>query len=140
MDWIGSCKGLLNRPRIVHRLPGRVRVHIPFLQRLPGEHQKLADSIASLLAVPEEIVSAEANLTTGNALICFDPSSVTEADLLRYLRDMFEIFLKSRERFEGLAPEMIPQVFERLEGVVRDAVHPRLEVNTQQILNDGILE
>jgi len=139
MDWVGTCQRLLNRPRVLHRLPGRMRVHIPLMRRLPGEHQALAERIASLLAVPDEIESASASLTTGNALIRFDPSRVTEEDLLGYLRGMFEIFIRNRGRFEGLSPERVPEVFDRLEDLVRSSVGPRLRVNTETILEDDVL-
>ena len=114
MDWVGSCKVLLNRPKVVHRLPGRLRVHIPLLQKLPKEYDGLANRMAALLAVPDEVESATTSLTTGNVLICYDPASVTEVDVLGYLRGMFEIFVRNRERFEGLAPEDANRVYEKL--------------------------
>lgn len=131
---------ILNRPKVVHRLPGRLRVHVPFLQRVNSEHQELADRIAALLAAPDEVTSATANLRTGNALISFDPSRVTETDLVAYLRGMFEVFVRNRDRFEGLAPEDANRVFEKLEIVVRDAVQPGLKVNANLVLGNNVLE
>lgn len=140
MDWVGSCKIFLNRPKVVHRLPGRLRVHVPFLQKLPREYDGLANRIAALLAVPDEIESATTNLMTGNALICYDPASVTEVDVIGYLRGMFEIFVRNRERFEGLKPENAPLAYEKLEQLVREAVQPRLNVDTTLVLNENVLE
>jgi hypothetical protein len=109
------------------------------LKRLPRENQGLADMIASLLAVPDEIENASANLITGNVLIRFDASRVTEEELLGYLRGMFEIFMRNRERFEGLAPERMPEVIGRLKSVVRSAVGPRLRVNEETVIEDHVL-
>jgi hypothetical protein len=99
----------------------------------------LADDIASLLAVPDEIERVSVSLATGNALIRFDPSRATEQDLLDYLQQMFEVSIGHRDRFERLPPERLPEVFERLEESVRAAVRPRLKLNTGALLRDDVL-
>jgi hypothetical protein len=140
MDWIRSCKVLFNRPKVVHRLPGRLRVHVPLLQKLPMGQQHLADRVASLVSVPDEIESASANLMTGNALICFDPATVSETDLLDYLRGMFEIFVRNRASFEEIATEGDDEAFEKLEQVIRGAVSPRLKLDPRLVLEKHVLE
>lgn len=140
MDWIDSCELLINRPKVVHRLPGRLRVHVPFLQKLPAGQQDRADQIAELLSIPAEIESASANLMTGNALICFDSAKVTENDLLEYLRSMFEIFVRNRASFEGITPDDDDRVFERLKSIVSGAVQPRLKVDRKLVLEKDVLE
>jgi hypothetical protein len=120
-------------------MPGRVRVRVPHLQRLPKKYQGVADGIASLLAEPDEIESVSASLTTGNALIRFDPSRATEEDVLRYLGGVLEVFIRNRERFEGLPAERLPAVFGRLKESMRRAVRPRLRVDTAMILEDDVL-
>ena len=140
MNWVDSCKLFLNRPKVVHRLPGRLRVHVPFLQKLPSGHQERADRIAALLSVPDEIESASANLMTGNALIRFDAAKITENELLEYLRGMFEIFIRNRESFEGIAPDDDDRVFERLKSIIDGAVQPRLKVDRKLVLEKDVLE
>jgi hypothetical protein len=124
---------------VLHRLPGRLRVHIPFLRRLPVRHQGLADGVASLLAAPEEIESVKVSLPTGNVLMRFDPSRVTEEDMLAYLQGMFEVLIRNRKRFEGLSPERLPEILEGLEGKMGSVVGPRLRVNREAILEDDVL-
>jgi len=92
------------------------------------------------LAEPEEISSATANLVTGNALVCYDPARASEGDVIGYLRSMFEIFVRNRERFEGLEPEDVPRLLENLQAVVRDAVKPGLKVNGKMVLESDVLE
>ena len=99
MDWATVCARVASRPRVIHRLPGRLRIHVPLLRRLQREHQGLADSVASLLAVPEGMQRVEVNLDSGNALLLFDPQQLTEREILDYLRGVLDIFLRHRERF-----------------------------------------
>src|SRR5579885_3634482 len=63
----------LDEPRVVHALPGRVRVH---LERWSGQNQRGLE--AELEAIPG-IRSARANSHTRNVLLCFDPGFDPEA-------------------------------------------------------------
>jgi hypothetical protein len=66
----------LRAPQVLHRLPGRLRVHLP-AWRGPG-----CDALEAGLRRLPGVRGARANPLTGNALISFDPRVVTETTLL----------------------------------------------------------
>ena len=67
------------QPRVLSRLPGRLRVH------LPGWEGGGRDEIEAGLRGLGGVDSARANPLTGNVLIGFDPRVITEKDLLAAL-------------------------------------------------------
>jgi len=139
MDVARICAQVASRPRVIHRLPGRLRIRIPLLRRLQGEHQGLADAVGSLLAAPEGIRHIDVSLHTGNALLHFEPGQLTEKEILDYLRGVLEIFLRHRDRFAQVPPERLPAVVSRLEPVLRNAVRRKLSLRTDIEIGDDVL-
>ncbi len=139
MDWARVCAQVASRPRVIHRLPGRLRIRIPLLRRLEREHQGLADAIGTLLAAPEGIRQVTVSLDSGNALLLFDPQQLTEKEILDYLRGVLEIFLRHRERFAELPAERLPVVVSRLEPVLCNAVQRKLSLRTDIEIGDDVL-
>jgi len=139
MDLAVICAKVANRPRVIHRLTGRLRIHIPLLRRLPREHQGLADAVGSLLAAPEGIRQVRVSLHTGNTLLLFDPDQLTEGEILEYLRGVLDVFLRHRERLSEVPPERLPLVLRRLEPVLLGAVRRRLSLRTDIEIGDDVL-
>jgi hypothetical protein len=81
-------------PRVLHRLPGRLRVHLPGWSG-PGREQ-----LEQALALVPGVRSAQANPLTGNVLICFDPRQVPEG-LLRVALDAAVRALRAAQGVEG---------------------------------------
>jgi hypothetical protein len=77
-------------PQVLHRLPGRIRVHLP---RWSGEAPEALE--AHLRQVPG-VRGARANSLTRNALVHFDPRTLAEADLLAVVGSF------------GAGPEAVP--------------------------------
>jgi hypothetical protein len=57
------------RPRIVHRLPGRLRLYIPALKQVDHVQREWAFVMRDVLGSPAEIETVEINLATGSVLI-----------------------------------------------------------------------
>lgn len=139
MDLVRICARVAARPKVIHRLPGRLRIHIPLLKRLARAHQPTADAVGTLLAAPEEISRVTVSLDSGNALLLFDEQRLAEEEVLDYLRGVLDIFLRHRERFAKVPQERLPEVVGRLEPVLRDAVRRRLSLRTDIEIEDHVL-
>src|SRR5260370_24442409 len=66
-------------PRVLHSVPGRVRVH------LPGWSGQGKRNIETRLREIEGVSSTQANPVTGNILIQFDPSVTNEQTIFKAL-------------------------------------------------------
>lgn len=80
--------------RIVHRLPGRIRIHIPLLEKLPDDWQIYLEPSAELIKMGKGINTAEIQPITGSLLIDYDPAMMDEASVLKWLETLVAGFLK----------------------------------------------
>jgi hypothetical protein len=123
---IGPMSALLLRPRVVHRLPGRLRVRIPALKRLARGCRPAELSWRELRLGPHRIPEIAVNLTTGSLLIRYRPEELTEAELLGFLRAVSRLALGHWNRFRGLPKERRAVALQRLAQAVGRATRPRL--------------
>ncbi len=69
-------------PRVVHAIPGRMRVH------LPGWEGRGPRGLEARLRRMRGVSSARANPLTGNILIRFDQTETDDEDVLRAVREV----------------------------------------------------
>ncbi len=101
----------VGEPRIVHAIPGRMRVH------LPGWEGRGPRGLETRLRRVRGVNGARANPLTGNVLIRFDPTETDDEDVLRAVRGL-EPDESASEAREEPAP---PPVQHELRGQVRRA-------------------
>ena len=80
--------------RIAHRLPGRIRIHIPALEKLPDDWRIYLEPAAELIRMKKGIYSADIRPISGSLLIEYDPAKLDEAAILKWLEILVTGFLK----------------------------------------------
>lgn len=80
--------------RVVHRLPGRIRIHIPVLENLPEYWWIFLKPSTELIRIRKGINTAEIQPITGSLLIDYDPKEMDEAGILKWLETLVAAFLK----------------------------------------------
>jgi calcium-translocating P-type ATPase len=96
--------GAAEAPRVVHSLPGRVRIHLP---EISGAH---ADDIATQLERLRGVERTRANGVTGNLLVEFDASRLDEQHIVRRVRRL--VAQKPGPAAPAPAPRVRPSVLE----------------------------
>ena len=114
------------RPRVVHRLPGRLRLYIPALRQVDHVQREWAFVLRDVLGSPAEIETVEVNLTTGSVLIRYHADQLTDAELLAFLQTVNRLVLQNWERLAATPPADLPRVLQRLIRAVRAGIRPRL--------------
>jgi Heavy metal associated domain 2 len=114
------------RPRIVHRLPGRMRLRVPALKQIDHAQCEWAFVWRDLLGGTAEIETVEVNLTTGSMLIRYHPDQLTETELLAFLRAVNRLALWNWDRLAATPPEELPDVLRRLVCAIRAGIRHRL--------------
>ena len=98
------------KPRVVHKIPGRIRVHIPALRHVTTEFQSVVDVLVSKFSYPVGILKVTTNYITGNLLILYDKDVIQESDVLVWLSDLSEItgqiWMKFRKSTNGNSEEI----------------------------------
>jgi hypothetical protein len=112
----------LSAYRITHRLPGRIRIHIPALGKLPEEWQIYLEPATDLINTRNGINTVKIQPVTGNLLITFDPGKIKEAEIIQWLKSLVTAFLKQEIKSKPFTNANIRLRLERL--------HDRLSGNS----------
>jgi hypothetical protein len=71
--------------KIKHRIPGRVRLHIPALEKLPEDWHSLANIVQDLITLKSGIENASIVPLSGTIVLHYNPDSICERDVLNWL-------------------------------------------------------
>ena len=112
----------LVRPWIIHSLPGRLRVHVPFLKTAVRKNLVGVKALARLAKALPGIEALDWSGVTGNVLIRYDAARLGEAELLEFLRAFTNLYLGNRRGFDALGPEQMPKVAEKLAVWISETV------------------
>jgi len=128
----------LLRPRIVHRLPGRLRLHIPALKHVDHAQREWALVWRDLLASPDEIQTVQVNLTAGSVLIRYHADQLTEKELLAFLRAINRLALRHWDRLATTPPTELPHVLRRLVRAIRAGTRHRLALDEKLEISEDV--
>ena len=95
------------RPRVVHRIPGRLRLHIPALKKVESDFQEVSDTLISDFHLPAGIKLARINYISGNIVINYNPDITNERHVLVWILDVKKIFETTFLQFEKMDEERI---------------------------------
>lgn len=93
------------RPSVVHEMPGRIRLHLPILRRVPEDMRGWLDSAAELIALRAGIRTVEACALTGSVLIHYDPAEIEGDEVVRYFNEFIGCGIDHLDELRALAPE-----------------------------------
>lgn len=103
-------------PKVVHRLPGRLRIHVNALKHVPGDFHGLDALVPRLCGRLRGVREASLNFETGNVLIHFDPEMVDEETIVRFLERLVLFIWKHRDALASLAESPGGEELESLES------------------------
>jgi hypothetical protein len=108
-------------PRVLHRLPGRVRISVPLLRRVPDEGKPLARKLEPLFLLREGIQSVQVGFLTGNVLVRFDARRLDEQHVLRWTSLLHRMISEHWDRLEAIPSDRVSSVIGRVRGVLAAA-------------------
>ena len=121
-------------PRVVHRLPGRLRLAIPALRRVPESARASVLGHLGAAALPGGVSRIEVNLISASVLVNYEPTQCTEEAVLAWVRSIAESICHTVKDLSRL-PEN-----ERAQAAA--AVLRRVEASAQrgEVLGPDLLE
>ena len=136
---VGQFRSWLLRPRVVHRLPGRLRLSCPALKRLgDARRDEWAFVWRDLLGGMAEVESVEVSLTTGTVLIRYDPDTLTESELIEFLRALNRLALRHWDRLAAVPRAELPETLRGMVGAIRAGVRRRLALEDKLELSKDV--
>jgi hypothetical protein len=113
------------RPKVVHGLPGRLRLRIGLLKKLPDDWLKVAQVLERAIAAPDGITGVRSDRRTGSLLIRYDVDRLAETDVLAYLHSLLELLRRNRDRLRGMTNGKALHVAGRLESWIESKTRRR---------------
>jgi hypothetical protein len=91
--------------KIKHRIPGRVRLYIPALEKLPQDWHYLANIVQDLIILKRGIKNASIAPLSGSIVLRYSPESIRERDVLKWLESIVRRFVDLRHGRKKLTME-----------------------------------
>jgi hypothetical protein len=113
------------RPKVVHSLPGRLRLRIGLLQNLPDDWLNVAEALERAIAAPEGVCGVQSDRRSGSLLIRYNTDWLTESDVLAYLHSLLELLRRNRDRLQGMTNGTAFRVAGRLESWIESQTRRR---------------
>ena len=140
MNAVDRALFFLAKPRIVHSLPGRIRLHLPYLKQWGNDYADMCSLMARLLTTPDEISDVSACATTGNVLIRYDAERLSEAELMAFLSSILRIFISHRADWPKARTTDSVDLERRLSDWLRGSLSHRLHLDSRLRIPADVLE
>ncbi len=79
------------RPRVIHRLPGRIRVHIPALKKVDDRFQEIVSVLLKGFTLPEHFNQVKITYATGSILVTYKHDKISERQIMNWVFDVKNI-------------------------------------------------
>ena len=115
---------LLTHYKVRHRLPGRIRLYIPALEKLPPSWHHMAEPINELILLKNGIKSVKIEPVSGGVVLNYTPEMICERDVLNWLELIVRRFINlirrhnNPSRKESLS--VLHSLKERLQSTMMD--------------------
>ncbi len=93
--------------KVIESIPGRLRVHVPKIKKIPKEYWVDDENLTSVFSVIEGVKSVSFCYFTGNVIFVYDPEITEENKILRTVRRMIQIAVSNRKEFDHIIIEDI---------------------------------
>lgn len=94
----------LYKTQVVHSLPGRLRLHIPYIKKIPKEWH-IEENYFTIAQKIRGITNVDVCYQTANALVIYDKDILSENDVVKIFKDMAAVGMKHRDEFLKYTPK-----------------------------------
>jgi hypothetical protein len=101
-------------PRVVHNLPGRLRLHFPVLERLSSRWHRYSAPVAELIKIKQGIQNTNIQPTTGSVLITYDANMLGQKDVFNWLESIATIVKNNGRNYTSLSEHNFESLLNRV--------------------------
>ena len=114
--------------KVVHHLPGRMRLYVPFLDRVSSEWRRYQSDLIEIIKVHKGIVDIEMSIITGRILIHYDPDRTNKSQILRWFRDLALTIYEGYSKAPFESEQQIPPFLKKMRAQSRLLMQDRCYV------------
>ena len=92
---------MLNQIRVVHSIPGRLRLFVPNLSKVPEELKKYDGEIKKLILSKKGIKSVEYSYITNKILLYYNSNLISEKEILEWINKVWKTVIEHSELYEN---------------------------------------
>ena len=92
---------MLNQIRVVHSIPGRLRLFVPNLSKVPEELKKYDGEVKKLILSKKGLKSVEYSYITNKILLYYDPNLISEKEILEWMNKVWKTVVNHSELYEN---------------------------------------
>ena len=92
---------MLNQIRVVHSIPGRLRLFVPNLSKVPEELKKYDGEVKKLILSKKGLKSVEYSYITNKILLYYDPNLISEKEILEWINKVWKTVIEHSELYEN---------------------------------------
>ena len=111
---------MFNKVKVVHSIPGRIRLLIPSLDKFPEQMKKHEHYITAIIKLKNGIKSVEYSYLTSKILIEYDKTKLNEQNIVDWLNKIWKIIVDNEEVYQGMSVDdvekNVKRFFEMLKG------------------------
>ncbi|WP_026338985.1 HMA2 domain-containing protein [Fusobacterium russii] len=94
---------MFNKVKVIHSIPGRIRLFIPTLDKFSEQFKKYEGHITAILKLKEGIKNIEYSYITSKILIEYDKEKLNEKDIVNWLNKIWRIVVENENIYHGMS-------------------------------------
>ena len=92
---------MLNQIRVVHSIPGRLRLFVPNLSKVPEELKKYDGEVKKLILSKKGLKSVEYSYITNKNLLYYNSNLISEKEILEWINKVWKTVIEHSELYEN---------------------------------------
>ena len=116
---------MFNKVKVVHSIPGRIRLLIPSLDKFPEQMKKHEYYITTIIKLKNGIKSVEFSYLTSKILIEYDKMKLKEQDIVDWLNKIWKIIVDNEDVYQGMSVDDVEKNVKRFFEMLKSELEGR---------------
>ena len=116
---------MFNKIKVVHSIPGRIRLLIPSLDKFPEQMKKYEHYITAIIKLKNGIKSVEYSYLTSKVLIEYDKDKLKEQDIVDWLNKIWKIIVDNEDVYQGMSVNDVDKNVKRFFEMLKSELEGR---------------
>ena len=116
---------MFNKVKVVHSIPGRIRLFVPSLDKFPEQMKKYEHYITAIIKLKDGIKSVEYSYLTSKILIEYDKTKLNEQNIVDWLNKIWKIIVDNEEVYQGMSVDDVDKNVKRFFEMLKSELEGR---------------
>ena len=116
---------MFNKVKVVHSIPGRIRLFIPSLDKFPEQMKKYEHYITAIIKLKDSIKSVEYSYLTSKILIEYDKMKLKEQDIVEWLNKIWKIIVDNENVYQGMSVDDVEKNVKKFYEMLKSELEGR---------------